>query len=212
MDLRRALLQFLVPEHCMVCARPAADYVTNRVCSDCWSRLPDSVSMYSGPFAVDGTFSLGPYDSELGRVVRSAKYGSLNDVFDALGRRLGASLANRLDAGVDVITNVPIPRRRRWNRGFDQGEVLGRAISRSLNVPYRSYLGRRHNEQQVGKTARQRRSLSVDDFTVHRSPVDQTVLLVDDVRTTGATLSAAAEALVAHGAERVWAVTVCINV
>lgn len=105
---------------------------------------------------------------------------------------------------VDAVTWVPTGAGRRRRRGYDQAEVLARAVGRRLGVPAPRLLVRRATSgPQTGRTRAER--LSGPSFLA-RCPVGGTVLVVDDVVTTGASLRAARAALVAAGARDVHAV------
>jgi predicted amidophosphoribosyltransferase len=118
----------------------------------------------------------------------------------ALGR-LAAALAGAAPGGAGVLTWVPTSAARRRQRGFDQAELLARAVGRRLGLRCRPLLRRRPGPAQTGRSRAERRA-APPTFTARR-PTTGTVLLVDDVVTTGATASAAARALRAAGADRV---------
>jgi predicted amidophosphoribosyltransferase len=107
------------------------------------------------------------------------------------------------NGGLDLVTWAPTSAERRRERGFDQAELLARAVGRRLRLPVKGLLERRPGAPQTGRNATDRHL--GPRFTTKPSP--PAVLLVDDVVTTGATLAAAASALRLGGANRVLAVT-----
>ena len=118
-----------------------------------------------------------------------------------VGRALGAAMATCAPTGADVVTWVPLTRRRKAERGFDQARVLAVSLGRELDLPVRRLLRRVvASGPQAKRDAASRRAAMRGAF-VARSPVDMPshVLLVDDVLTTGATAGACAEVLLAHG-------------
>ncbi len=144
-------------------------------------------------------------------VVRSAvlalKFGNRRAVAKVLAetlvRRLG--LASPGAGHIDVVTWAPTTRRRVADRGYDQAELLARAVARQLGVPCRRLLYRVHGAPQVGRTRSER--LQGPAFRARRGSRLR-VLVVDDVVTTGSTLVAAGEALRAAGIAEVRLVAV----
>lgn len=142
--------------------------------------------------------ALFAYEGHGARIVQSLKYRD--------GRRLVAPLADHLAARWSSVAGWPPPTvvwvptsgRRRRSRGFDQSELLARALARRLGTRSRSLLRRRPGPAHTGLD-RAARAAAAGYRVVTRS--DDPVLLVDDVCTTGATLRAAADALDAAGVE-----------
>lgn len=106
---------------------------------------------------------------------------------------------------VDVVTWVPLTRRRKAERGFDQAKVLAVDMGGHAGIPVRSVLRRvRSTGPQAKRDAAERRAAMRGSFVVRdRVHVPANVLLVDDVLTTGATAAACAEALLEAGASQV---------
>ena len=115
---------------------------------------------------------------------------------------LATQMVRRLRlADVDVVTWAPTSARRVRRRGYDQAEVIARAVARQLGVPCRRLLYRSHGAPQTGKSRSER--LVGPAFRARRPRSGLVVLVIDDVVTTGATLRTAAEALQAAGVGRV---------
>jgi predicted amidophosphoribosyltransferase len=149
------------------------------------------------PPGLDSCRALAAYDD----AVREAVVGLKNRDQRALVPELATSLARLVPAvpGL-VVTWAPTAPARRRRRGFDQAELLARAVARRARLPVARLLVRRPGPPQAGRDAAARRSNPA--FAARRRCVAP-VLLVDDVSTTGATLSAAAQALRAAGAPSV---------
>jgi ComF family protein len=147
----------------------------------------------------------GAYEGDLRRLVHLLKYSGMEELARPLGARLTSLLAQAGPA--DLIVPVPLFWWRRWRRGFNQSELLAREVSRRSGVELgRNVLVRRKDTPtQTGLTNRQRRLNVQGAFLVRRPDLvaGRTVVVVDDVITTGATVGACARALKRAGAARV---------
>jgi ComF family protein len=156
-------------------------------------------------------------DGVLQALLHQLKYQGMTRVGDALGRQLGAYLAARgMQEGRPVLVPVPLHRSKRRERGFNQSEWICRGIAAVTGLPIETQLLRRirYTRSQTGLQIDQRR-LNVDGaFDLHpsanRDLGGKSLLLVDDVVTTGSTLEACARVLVARGAGSVSAAAIAI--
>ena len=124
-----------------------------------------------------------------------------------LGELLAAALPR--DERFDGVVPVPLHWRRRWQRGFNQSELLARAIARSRGVPLMAALRRvRHTATQTGLSNTSRRRNVAGAFQVRLPVAGKRILLIDDVMTTGSTVAACAAALRRAGALRIVVLTV----
>ena len=120
-----------------------------------------------------------------------------------VARQLAAVLVRRLpQLPVDLVTWAPTGAVRVRRRGFDQAELLARAVARELGVPCRRLLYRSHGTVQTGADRAAR--LEGPSFRGRAASGGLSVLLIDDVVTTGATLAAARRALLDAGVAEVW--------
>jgi ComF family protein len=200
----RGRLRMIPPDGCAVCRRPlsAAALPPGWRCQLCREEPP----------AFEQLFALWSYEEPLVAVVRALKFRRL----DYLGRHFGELLAGRFGAdlaaagGLDAAVPMPLHWRRRLHRGFNQAETIACPLARALGLPVVPHLRRiRATPPQslLGRPARianLRRAFRVPHPDRLRG---LSLLLVDDVATTGATLEAAASVLRQAGAARVVAVT-----
>lgn len=133
--------------------------------------------------------------------IRRYKYGGRDELSAPLGALL-ASAAGRFAGRVDAVVAVPLHPRRLAARGFDQTALLSRPVAKALGVPRGTLLCRTRDTPAQAGLDLAGRAQNVRGAFVAR-PCAGRVLLLDDVRTTGATLAACAEALTAAGASRV---------
>lgn len=193
------MLQLVFPMACPGCGRAA-----DPVCVACAAGLtrppvvppPPGVDAWVAPYSYEGVAR-----ELVARVKYRGAHAATRWLADAMIRevtRLG--IADRLDA----VTWAPTTATRRRARGFDHAELLARPIARAFGLPAASSLHRLPGPPQTGLPATDRRRGPA--FAV-RGRAPRAVLLVDDVATTGATLTAAAAALRECGTSRVAAVT-----
>lgn len=111
----------------------------------------------------------------------------------------------------DILIPVPLYPSREIKRGYNQAALLARALGRELNLPVAiQALSRKRNtvsQTQLGRQARRENVQGAFHYTSEHSLAKKHVTLIDDVATTGATLNACAEVLLAHGVHSVNAFT-----
>jgi ComF family protein len=137
------------------------------------------------------------------------KYGRVRTLALPLGELLARALPR--EERFDFVTAVPLHWRRRWQRGFNQSELLARAIAHRWNIPCVRVLRRvRSTPAQAGLSNSRRRRNVAGAFACSNAQLvsGRRVLLVDDVLTTGSTAAACAYALKQAGAARITFLTV----
>ena len=228
-ELGQGLLALVYPGVCWACAGSLpAD--TRHFCAPCRARLTSDphptcprCSSSVGPHAVldggclacrndkfhfEGVRRLGPYEGLLRELILRMKQASGEQLAEALGELWAESAGPSLrELGAEVILPVPLNWRRRWQRGFNQSAVLAEALARHLRLPCQPRWLRRVRPTpfQSRQSAADRRQNLREAFQSPSRTLlpGRTVLLVDDVLTSGATASEAARVLRAAGAERV---------
>ena len=189
-----------MPTACPVCGAtgPAP-------CAGCAAELRRAPSLPPPP-GVDGCAALLAYDGAGRELVARLKYRNARSTVPFLARGMAALVAEvePLAGPVDLVTWAPTTPARLRARGFDQAQVLARAVAGRLGVPSRRLLRRGAGPAQTGRDAVAR--YEGPAFAVRRGLRGERILLVDDVVTTGATVGAAARALRRAGAGGVWVV------
>ena len=163
----------------------------------------------AGVRGFDAAYSFGAYEGVLRQWIHLYKYGRVK----SMSKPLAALLARALPAGEewDAVVPIPLHWRRRWSRGFNQADLLARAVARRLGVPVLPALRRvRHTPTQTGLSQSGRRRNVAAAFAIRNaaSAAGKRILLLDDVMTTGSTAAACAGVLRRAGASRIVLLTV----
>jgi ComF family protein len=209
------LLRVALAPHCGACGAPLDDPLSGCVCPACWAGVepPPQVAWPTGP--ITDARAGGDYVGSLRRIVHAFKFDGRRSLAqplaDLMVRRGGAVLA-----GADAVVPVPLHPWRRVRRGFNQAADL----AARLGPPVVHALWRtRLTSPQADLTAAERQrnvrdAFALSPFLAHRTRDAlraQVVVLVDDVRTTGATLHACAEALERAGVRDIRAITAAVR-
>jgi len=139
-------------------------------------------------------------------VIYQLKFGGATVMARALGELAAPLLAGPEFSGTDIIVPVPLHFHRRWQRGYNQSELLAKFLGRKLGIPCRTPLKRVRATRRQATLPREDRLRNLTGaFAVGRpaSVTGKKILLVDDVLTTGATLHAAAQTLLDAGAAEI---------
>jgi len=158
----------------------------------------------------DAAYCFGSYEGTLRELIHLYKYGRIQTLSRPLADLLAAAVP--LDERFDAVTAVPLYWRKQWQRGFNQSELLARAMARRRGIAVVRALRRtRSTRTQAGLSNSERRKNVAAAFRSRRSGqtlAGQRILLIDDVMTTGSTAAACARALKQAGAVRVVLATV----
>lgn len=202
-----AALRFLLGPTCAACEAPLTEPLRSPVCSACWraiARLPPA-DHAGGPHAFEAAQSAGQYEGALRAIIHAFKYERRRVLAAPLAAMMRVAGAALLD-DADAVVPVPLHPWKRLTRGFNQADDLARHLGRPV---WRVLRRRRHGPPQAGLPAARRHANVRDAFAARSRRVrGATVVLVDDVMTTGATLDACGRALLAAGARSVRALTV----
>jgi ComF family protein len=191
----RGRIAVLSPPGCARCGLPLEwDVAACRACP------PPPVDWFRAAFA---------YDEPVRRALLSLKFGGQRSVADAFVPWMRRRLADVpvASAGAPTLTWVPLGKRRRRGRGYDQAKVLATGLARRTGVPCVQLLERvRETDPQARRSGAERRRAVAGAFRA-TGPAPPRIVLVDDVLTTGATATECARVLRRAGAREVGVLT-----
>lgn len=192
----------LAPPLCAACGRGCRPEAV--VCTRCSRALAAAAPLLAGgPQGVDRVWSSAPHDGVARSLVGALKFRRLLPVAELMADRMHWLAPGHLLGGAVVPVPASPPRLRR--RGFDPAGELAAALAARFGADLTPCLARRGSGHQVGRRRAERIGRPPRIESLRAAP--RSVLLVDDVLTTGATLTSCAMALRAAGAKRVVALT-----
>lgn len=221
-DAARRVEQWLLPAECLACQQRVIERGEPLVCAACrvqWRALPEPSCRTCGEPSPLGLAcrlcagwpaGLGPVrsavflDARVRPLVHRFKYQGWPRLAEAFATRMVPLLSGVTDT--DLVP-IPLSARRERSRGYNQAEVLARALGTLTGLPVRPDRLRRTRETPTQTRLAPEARLANLAEAFHAPPEERGVILVDDVFTTGATLVSAAGALLDAGASRVLAIT-----
>jgi predicted amidophosphoribosyltransferase len=201
MGILHAVAAGLVPPLCAACGRSCRSDAV--VCTRCARRLAAAEPLSgSGPPGIDRAWSSAPHEGVARDLVTALKFRRLLPVAELMADRIQWLAPAALLGG--AVVPVPAAPLRSLRRGFDPAAELATALAHRLEAPLQPCLAR-GGGRQVGRRRAER--IGHPPHVRANDEAPRSALLVDDVLTTGATLSACAHALRSAGTVRVVAVT-----
>lgn len=213
MSLAPEVWDLIFPPKCVFCGALLGRPRDMDVCPGCQRDLPwlaGSAAEQKFEF-LELCVSPLRYQGQVRQAVHRYKFQGRRFCADTFGILMAQCVRDHFDAPFDVISWVPLSRRRLRERGYDQARLLAETAARRLSLPLDSLLDKlRDNPAQSGlEGAAERRANVLGAYALSRraAVAGKRILLCDDVATTGATLSECARVLRTAGADTVCAVT-----
>jgi ComF family protein len=144
-------------------------------------------------------------------MIHHLKYSGFTELVPLLSEIIIHRIKNNLPKKDLIIVPVPLHKKREAQRGFNQAELIGRELSKRLDIPGGLALSRTRNTQsQVKLVRKDRKDNLVGAFACEDPEIicNKCVLLIDDVTTTGTTLEECTKVLRKNGAREVWGVVI----
>lgn len=201
------MLSLLFPRKCTLCQRLLVSTETD-FCHNCRSNMEHyKKSKRNIPFVAHWT-ALWYYKDDVRNSIHRYKFGRRRSYAQVYARMMAMKVSEAINADIDLICWVPVFWLRRYKRGFDQSELLARAVGKELSLPVIPTLRkiRNNSAQSTIQGASQRKANVTGAYRVRKDSAiaGKRLLLIDDVITTGATASECARVLLTAGAKEVY--------
>ena len=204
--MMQRLLNLLFPPKCVLCKKLLSKEETD-LCHHCWEYAPVFGKEKFKISFVAGWTAVWYYKDDVRLSLLRYKFARYRSYVPCYSRLLAMKLQNPRFEDFDILTWVPVSRLRRMKRGFDQVELLAKEAAQQLGIEAVPCLKKiRHTPPQSGlKSAAQRRANVLGAYMVSDPETirNKRILLLDDIITTGATVSECARMLLLAGAKDV---------
>jgi competence protein ComFC len=215
-SLKRALVGLFFPLRCTGCGRDEASLMEDALCSHCFVKLPVFSTGRGGmvPLPIQKpyfgrVFSPYHYEEPIKKLILKYKYGEEEKLYRLFGKLLKHYCRDHIDLGqYQWMTYVPLSKFRKIRRGFNQSERLAHSVAESTPpLRVKNLLRRTRHARPQERLKRAERLKNTEGAFALREPKieikNKTVLLIDDVLTTGGTANECARVLRRAGAARV---------
>lgn len=200
------LLQILFPPKCLLCRKVLQDGELD-LCRECRTDGPDCTNPGKKIPFIDSWTAVWYYEDHARNSLLRYKFRGARSYAKGYGRLLAMKLQQARPEGFDLLTWVPVSPLRKLTRGYDQVELLAHAVGQELGLePVRLLRKIRHNRPQSGIAGDAQRRANVLGVYRAENPgllKDKSVLLLDDIITTGATAGECARVLLTAGGKEV---------
>lgn len=194
-DCCHTTLPVLTDQHCPICKKVTTPL--GEVCLNC----------NNSNICIDGVFIVSSFDSTLLKnLIHHFKYKFIRELSEPLGLLIAQGLMNSHFPSPDLIIPVPLHKRRlRW-RGFNQSKLLAKSIELTISTDTTSLIRKKYTTSQVKVKSRKKRVSNIKNAFCVVAPhkiKGKSILLIDDVITTGSTIEECAKVLKNAGAKKV---------
>jgi len=220
------MISLLFPEKCVYCGEILLK-TPIPICKNCAKKLPvikgarckycgreqSECFCKIGDYAFAQNISVLKYDSVASAIVKRMKFGKKPPLAEFIGSEVAKLVKEHYsDKNFDFITFVPMNKYKLFKRGFNQAEIIANKVGKDIGVPVISTLNRKFSfKDQKYKNKKERIKSIRGQFSAVSDYKNKTILLIDDVFTTGSTLNECSLMLKRAGALQVYTATFAIT-
>ncbi|MBN2041410.1 MAG: ComF family protein [Spirochaetes bacterium] len=219
------LLDFFAPSCCINCGKNIK-YEDAYLCGKCLSEIrfisgqSDSSSAdlkdnycatdSDRQFYVRKNITIADYSGVMKEILHHYKFNKVRRLYKHL-TELAYNEIEQFQDITEIVTSVPVNRIKKWRRGFNQSELIAKAVAKRLNKKYATLLKDRYKFETQKKLNYRDRFLNIINrykIISDKHIKNRNILIIDDIFTTGATLNECARILMSAGANNVYSLTI----
>lgn len=226
----RRFLDILYPPHCCICQKPLDD--TTFICEECSSGfqsidtiahcqycyypfsalasdqlVEDCFNCRDSSFVFQNNYSVFLFEGNIKELVYKYKFHGQDFLADVMASHMVSFCLKNIEGDFDILTFVPLDKKRYSDRGYNQAELLAKKIAKSLGhgrvVSALKQIRGKDVQSSLSRGERYRNVKGAFSVSAVKPICNARVLLIDDVCTTGATLNECSKVLLAKGAKEV---------
>lgn len=206
MKILDKIIELIYPERniCFICDE-FDESIKNHLCSECKSKLEFIESSIE-----DDIICPLKYTDDIREIIFKYKYSKKSYLYKMLGPLLLTEFLKR-NIDIDLIVPIPLSKRKKAKRGFNQSELLASFLSEKLNIEMdtKNLIKHKKTKSQSGLSKPLRRENIKGAFSIKENVFEgKTVLIVDDIMTTGATYNEAKRNIINAGAKKTYLITI----
>ncbi len=218
------LIDYMFPSYCVNCGVNTG-YEDAFICNGCMNKIEypenkcrvcsgktyeEGCTICSGrKFYIEKNIIISNYSGVMKEILHNYKFNKKRRLYKVLSGLAFREISELKDC-IDIVSAVPINRKKRWGRGYNQSELLARDIARKINKKYRTLLKEKYNFKTQKKLGYRDRFLNIlGRYKAVNTRIlkGKRLLIIDDVITTGATINECARVLLSSGALKVYSLT-----
>ncbi len=211
----REFKDIVYPNNCVICNK-FVEESHNCICKRCFSKfeptwLEDWIDKLRFSDGIDEVYSSWYAISNINDIIHNIKYHNQPRLGEELGRRMAMEIPIDELGKIDLITVVPLNSVKNRERGYNQSEWICKGLAKAWDVPYQFKLLKRikYTDTQTDLSATERKKNMENAFTPTNKIDGLSIAIIDDVVTTGATMSACAIELKKCGANKITGISCC---